>query len=141
MRANRLKCVAFICAPLLSWATAAFRPMGKKELQIAVEKWLKSERMAEATYGHISLWDTSMVTDMSGLFRGALKFNQEIGSWDTSEVTTMEDMFSYASSFNKEIGSWDTSRVSNMESMFDGAKSFNQEVGSWDTSNVTTMHR
>eukprot|EP00971_Amphidinium_carterae_P093045 1841843-Amphidinium_carterae.1 len=111
MRANRLKCDAFVCSPLISWATADFRPMGKKELQMAVKEWLKSQTMAEATYGHISLWNTSMVTDMSGLFEDADEFNASIGSWDTSKVTTMEGMFSGAESFNQEIASWNTERV------------------------------
>ena len=35
--------------------------------------------------------------DMSGFFRGAIKFNQDINFWDTSNVTTMERMFHSAS--------------------------------------------
>jgi surface protein len=34
-------------------------------------------------------WDTSSVTDMEGMFRGAAAFNQPIGDWDTSSVTDM----------------------------------------------------
>eukprot|EP00971_Amphidinium_carterae_P131672 2607969-Amphidinium_carterae.1 len=110
MRLNRPQCLALFCAHLLSWATAAFRPAGQEELRAAVQDWLKSETMAEAKYGHISFWNTSMVTNMSGLFQDAHKFNAPIGSWDTSEVTTMLRMFSGAESFNQEIRRWNTSR-------------------------------
>jgi hypothetical protein len=37
-------------------------------LRIAVKEWLEDETKAEASYGHISNWDVSSVTDMSRLF-------------------------------------------------------------------------
>jgi surface protein len=87
--------------------------------------------------------DTSKVTDMSFMFRGANNFNQDIGEWDTSNVTNMSWMFesSYSDphSFNQDIGEWDTSNVTNMKYMFYGASNFNQDIGEWDTSNVTDM--
>ena len=46
--------------------------------------------------GHISSWDVSGITDMQGLFRGALRFNQDIAAWDVGAVTTFESMFEYA---------------------------------------------
>jgi len=71
-------------------------------------------------YGHISLWDTSQVTNMSCLFRNKKKknFNDDIGSCDTSKVTDMSYMFYNTKKFNQDIGSWDTSNI-NMKSMFD----------------------
>ena len=36
--------------------------------------------------------NTSSVTNMSSMFRGALVFNQDIGAWDVSGVTNMEAM-------------------------------------------------
>ena len=51
------------------------------ELREAVKLWLDDESTAITKYGHISLWNTSNVTDMSNLF---YNFNQDIGGWDTS---------------------------------------------------------
>ena len=84
-------------------------------------------------------WNTSNVTNMSGLFEGAVSFNQDIGSWDTSKATDMAGMFGYATVFNQNIGSWNTSNVINMNGMFYKAYAFNQNIGNWDTSNVTDM--
>jgi surface protein len=89
----------------------------------------------------ISSWDTSNVTDMSGIFGGASTFNQNISTWDTSNVTDMSGMFdgleSGGTSFNQDISSWDTSNVTNMNAMFRYATSFNQNLSSWDVSKVT----
>ena len=72
------------------------------------------------TYGPISDWCTSGITDMSYLFQGKSSFNEPIGDWDTSSVTTMYQMFAGASSFNQAIGNWDTSSVTAMYYMFLG---------------------
>jgi surface protein len=81
--------------------------------------------------------DLSSVTDMSGMFRSASSFNQDISSWDVSNVTNMANMFEFASSFNQDISSWDVSSVTNMSVMFRSANSFNQDISSWDVSSVT----
>ena len=87
----------------------------------------------------IGNWETSNVADMHCMFREAKSFNQPIGNWNTSNVTNMAGMFSKATSFNQPIGNWDTSKVTSMSTMFSRAKSFNQPIGNWDTSNVTDM--
>ncbi|MFS4493937.1 BspA family leucine-rich repeat surface protein [Maribacter sp. 2308TA10-17] len=83
-------------------------------------------------------WDTSTITDMSGVFKGT-EFNQNIGNWNTSLAETMDAMFYYATSFNQDIGEWDVSTVNAMVQMFEGAESFNQDISGWDVSNVTIM--
>ena len=97
-------------------------------IKTAVAAWLSDSAAAEATYGHISTWDTSGVTDMSGLFDSASSFNDDISPWDTSGVTTMNGMFRRTSSFNQPIGAWDTSGVRRMDWMFVGS-AFNQPIG------------
>ena len=113
----------------------------------AVDEWFEDPGQTEETYGHISNWDVSNVTDMAELFRPGFQnnmivynnFNEDIGDWDVSNVTNMHDMFNYADSFNQDISGWDVSNVTNMHDMFRSADSFNQNIGNWNVSNVTDM--
>jgi surface protein len=85
----------------------------------------------------IGRWDVSNVTDMGSMFQSSA-FNQDIGSWDVSNVINMTSLFSFTP-FNKDIGSWNVSSVARMMSMFWGAAEFDQDIGGWDVSNVVTM--
>jgi hypothetical protein len=38
-------------------------------------------------------WDTSSVTDLSGIFDGAGAFSQDLSAWNVSRVTTFENAF------------------------------------------------
>ena len=84
----------------------------------------------------ISAWDVSNVTDMSGMFYGATSYDKPLDSWDTSNVTTMLEMFTKAERFDRPLGQWDTSNVTEMSWMFHDAFEFDQDLSSWDTSNV-----
>ena len=88
---------------------------------------------------NISNWDVSGVEWMSGMFSGAISFNQNISNWDVSGVKNMDYMFSGAVSFNQNISNWKIRRVCSMYGMFQGATSFNQDIGRWDTSRVSDM--
>ena len=114
-------------------------PLNDSNFQTAVNLWFSDEANATATYGHISDWNTSAVTNMSQAFRDRSSFNEDISSWDVSNVTAMNHMFVNATSFNQPIGSWDVSSVNSMWVMFRDASSFNQPIGDWNTSNVTSM--
>ena len=109
------------------------------ELREAVALWLSDESIAISKYGHISIWDTSNVTDMNNMFQYASKFNEDIGNWDTSNVTDMSWMFYNAPNFNQDIGRWDTSNVGSMTNVFYCDNNFNKDIGGWDTSRVTDM--
>ncbi|WP_282122121.1 BspA family leucine-rich repeat surface protein [Algibacter mikhailovii] len=121
-------------------------PITDSNIHEAVDLWVSNPKAAEATYGHISDWDTSNVTDMSSLFYDREYFNEDISGWDVSNVTDMSRMFSNAWSFNYPIGNWDVSHVTDMAEMFAGADNFeglilrfNQPIGNWDVSNVKNM--
>jgi surface protein len=98
----------------------------------------------------------------------AMKFNQPIGTWDTTKVTNMSGMFARNNAFNQDISTkvvtktvfevtqnftvkygvtfsaWDTKNVTDMESMLSAAVvgngQFNQYIGNWNTSKVTLMN-
>ena len=111
-------------------------PITDDNIRQALSDWYDFPTFSEATYGNISDWDVSQVTDMSGLFAGT-SFNQDISGWDVSNVTDMSGMFG-GSSFNQDISGWDVSNVTDMSRMFERS-SFNQDIGSWDVSGVTNM--
>ncbi len=94
-------------------------------------------RQARLMWGHASYWDTSKVTDMSGLFEDCHMFNEYIGKWDVSQVTTMNSMFSRAFEFNQPLDHWDIRQVEDMSMM--NAFEFNQPLDHWNVSKVTCM--
>ena len=71
------------------------------------------------------------VTDISFMFYGASKFNQNIESWDVSNITTMEQIFGEATSFNQPLNNWKLDNIDNMVGMFFSATSFNQPLDKW----------
>ena len=81
-----------------------------EDIKVAVTAWANpaTRAAAEITYGHISDWEISQVTNMERLFCGwpnnggganMQSFNDDISRWDTSNVTTMDCMFCGAHSF------------------------------------------
>jgi surface protein len=131
---------------LLIWNGTAWIPesstvyiISDDNIHAAVDLWFLNEDVAEATYGHISEWDVSSVTDMNNMFGGATSFNGDLSSWDVSSVTDMYNMFGGATSFNGDLSSWDVSSVTNMGHMFSNATSFNGDLSSWEVSNVNYM--
>jgi len=116
------------------------------DLDDAVEDWINDSTTAEATYGHISKWDVSYVTNMSQLFKLKTTFNEDISNWDVSNVTNMLQMFDCWSAggetfgiFNQDISGWNVSNVENMEGLLTDQRDFNQNLNNWDVSKVTNM--
>ena len=66
----------------------------------------------------ISKWDVSSVTNMDGMFFGAMRFKGDISKWDVSSVVNMGDMFRGAARFNICLSKWDVSSATDMKGMF-----------------------
>ena len=120
--------------------TFSFQPEDRDELKTAVDEWIDNSTSANSTYGKINTWDTSLITDMSGLFFNSYSFNGDISDWDVSSVTDMSYMFSNNHNFNQNLLGWNVSSVTNMLNMFAGAQSFNQDISDWDVSSVNDMY-
>lgn len=101
--------------------------------------FLHSFVMDGITYGDLSKWYVSNVTDMQGMFASTSKFNGNLSAWDVSKVTNMKSMFNSAISFNTNISKWNVSKVQNMHGMFASAKIFNSDISDWDVSNCVYM--
>ena len=80
-----------------------FKPKSKNELKKAVNLWRENKEEALNKYGHISNWDTSLITDMSELFSSKKDFNDNINNWDVSSVTEMYFMFGHTTKFNQPL--------------------------------------
>ena len=70
-----------------------FQPETRDERKTGVDEWITNSTSANSTYGDINTWDTSLITDMSGMFSEIDNFNQDISDWDVSSVTSMSYMF------------------------------------------------
>ena len=118
----------------------AFR-MDNATIRVAVAEWQHNRTHASVRYGDISTWNTTEVTDMSGLFSPVffLFFDDALGDWDTSNVTTMSGMFFSTRRFDQPLNNWDMRNVVDMSQMFASARNFNQPLDKWNTRNVTTM--
>ena len=117
-----------------SRSSSKFRPGTKDELKKAISNYQEEKSSGSSRKrkrDQPNDWDTSLITDMSELFKGNEEFNEPINNWDTSNVTNMSSMFEGASSFNQPIGKWNTSQVTDMSSMFEGASKFNQPIDNY----------
>ena len=87
-------------------------------------------------------WDTSNVSDMSGLFSGCdIISGMDMTGWNTSNVTDMSSMFSMCYGLvDPSVQNFDTSNVTDMEAMFYQCSSIKTlDLSKWDTSKVTAM--
>jgi surface protein len=66
-------------------------------------------------------------------------FNNDINGWDTSSVTTMSRMFKGATIFDRSLAAWNVASVTSMKSMFQLAFAFDSDLTAWDPSAVTTV--
>ena len=88
------------------------------------------------TINNINSWNTSAITNMRYMFKGAFAFNQPL-SFNTAAVTDIQAMFIYCTAFNSAL-TFNTSTVTNMDAMFGDCHVFNQPL-SFNTAAVTGM--
>ena len=84
---------AFSSNPNWLYDWREFVSLDDSNFQTAVNLWFSNQAEANATYGHISDWNTSAVTNMANAFKDRTTFNEDISAWDVSKVTTMLHMF------------------------------------------------
>lgn len=113
----------------------------KSELTTAVNAWKTNRENAQNTYGHISKWNVSTVTDFSSLFTGIAGafFHENLNEWDTSNVTDMREMFYRCTNVSVLIGDWTTSNVTSLNNAFCRCYYFIDDLSGWDVGNVTDM--
>ena len=155
------RCASTACGVL--WGGGCDAPTGDVmvnwKLRRAVRAWLDDAAAAEATYGHISAWDTSGVTDLHCLFAAAKEsgcwyynaeaasFDEHLEEWDVSHVDTMWNMFNGAARRGNRprgrafLGNATIrhERAANCDFRA-GAASFDRYLGDWDVSNVKDMN-
>jgi len=88
---------------------------------------------------NINGWNTSAVTDMTGMFFNCYEFNQSLDNWDVSNVTNFTEMFAACLAFNQPLNNWNTSSAIHLSGMFSGCINFNQPLDNWNVSNVLTI--
>ena len=89
-------------------------------------------------------FNTSKVTDMSGMFSGCSSLmGLDLSSFNTSKVTGMSGMFNSCSSLTiLDLSNFNTSKVTDMSYMFGGCSSLiTLNLSSFNTTNVTSMDR
>ena len=89
----------------------------------------------------LSSFDTSQVTDMSGMFGNCPIQTLELSSFETSQVTNASSMFSGCSSLKSlDLSGFATPKVADMSSMFEGCTSLaSLDISHFDTSSASNM--
>ena len=85
-------------------------------------------------------FDTSNVTNMSGMFYNSKATILDVSNFDTSNVTNMHAMFYNSQAKTLDVSNFDTSKVTDMSSMFNGSQATTLDLSSFDTSKVTDMY-
>ena len=62
------------------------------DIKVAVNDWCEDPARATTKYGHISKWNTSLVTNMKKLFEHKIDFNDDISKWNVSNVADMSSI-------------------------------------------------
>ena len=100
--------------------------------------------LTELTSVDFSNFETGMVTNMRGMFRGCTKLTEvkNISSWDTKNVEDMEFLFRDCPSLvSLDLSGWNTAKVKILYGTFYKCSGLTSlDVSSWDTSDVADMN-
>ena len=121
--------IAFVCESII------YAPASCKELFYGCSK------VTSMTFYN---FDTSLATDMSGMFCYVSSITHlDLSSFDTSNVTSMYQMFASCSALKSlDLSNFNTQKVTTMENMFNGSFCLETlDLSSFDTSNVTSMYQ
>ena len=98
--------------------------------------------MSNLTSLNLSNFDTSQVTNMSWMFKSASNLTTlDLSNFNTSKVKYMSNMFAGMFSLaTLDLSNFDTSQVENMETMFDGMSNLTTlDLSNFNTSKVWNM--
>lgn len=110
----------------------------------ACGEWCADATAAEATYGHITTWDTSAVTDMSNAFRDCTSITTlDLSNWNTSNVISMGGTFRTCTNLTQlNLTGWDFENVTSMSMMFMSCSNLTTiTTTSWNTTKCETFWR
>ena len=115
-----------------------------RSLVVAATTWVELRQLIEQELrrqgpdADLNFIDTSLITDMTGLFAntGYEIRNIKIGEWNTSNVARMSNMFYDCTDLNCDLSHWDTSNVTNTEEMFYYCINFNCDLSKWNLSSL-----
>ena len=96
-------------------------------------------RNSQATIINVSSFNTSNVTNMSGMFNHTEATTLDVSNFNTSKVTDMSNMFGYSKADTIDLSNFDTSNVVSMFWMFEQSQATTINVSNFNTSNVTNM--
>ena len=96
------------------FSSYSYQPKTKKELVDII----RSRISKEGPSCDLNDIDTSLITDMTGLFYDS-EFNGDISEWNVSNVENMSRMFD-DSKFNKDISNWNIRQDCLTFNMFNG---------------------
>ena len=113
-----------------------FQELTNQTIKDAVKLYFKNKNLCLILYGPMEYWNTSGVTDMSGLFFDITQEIPDISRWNVSNVRDMSYMFRNAKKFNCDISRWNVSNVEDMSRMFSNCDNFNSDISKWNVSNV-----
>ena len=83
--------------------------------------------------------NTVAVTNMSGLFSGAVQVKPDVSSWEVGQVRDLSGIFAGAVNAEPDVAGWDTSQVTDMSRAFAGASVAQPQVQGWNYARVRDM--